>query len=161
MDIASLQAAWTGLSAAGTIAKGLVNLNTMAEVQAKAIELNDKIIAAQNSMFAAQATQAELIANISELEKELVRVKAWERQKQRYKLISPWPGRAVYALKESMSEGEPPHWICANCYENGKRSILQARHQRGQWASIECQSCMSQITSPNRSAEEPQYAPGD
>ena len=59
-----------------------------------------------------------------DLEKEIARVKAWDEQKQRYELISPWQGAVTYALKKARSNSEPPHWICTKCYEDGRKSIL-------------------------------------
>ena len=96
----------------------------MADVQSKAIELQQIILSAQSSALAAQSEQFSLLNKISELEKEVARVKAWEEQKQRYALVSPWQGAVTYALKKASSNAEPPHWICANCYEDGRKSIL-------------------------------------
>src|SRR3712207_5855457 len=107
-DMALFQAAMTGLKTAADIALGLNKLNTMAEVNAKAIELQQIIMHVQSSALTAQSEQAALIQRVRDLETELVRVKAWEAEKQRYKLVQPWPGKGsiVYALKESMSNGE-------------------------------------------------------
>jgi hypothetical protein len=66
-----------------------------------------------------------MIHEISRLKEELARVKAWDETKKRYQLISPTPGSFVYALKEESKGTEPPHWICATCYEDGRKSILQ------------------------------------
>jgi hypothetical protein len=75
MDIASIVGAVNSLKVAGDIAKGLISLNTMAEVQSKAIELNQKIIDAQHQIFAANAAQTELVERIRELEGQVTRMK--------------------------------------------------------------------------------------
>lgn len=124
MDIGSIAAATASLKVAGEIAVGLINLRADAEIQAKAIELNQKIIAAQHDVFAANAAQSALIQRIGDLEKEIAHIKAWEETKQRYKLISPWNGAFVYALKAQCDTSEPPHWLCEKCYEDGRKSIL-------------------------------------
>jgi len=125
MDLALIQGTISGLKTAADIAKGLMELKSMSDVQAKVIELQSAILAAQNSALSANADQAAMADEIRALKEEIACVKAWQTKKKRYKLYSPWAGAVVYALKESMSEGEPPHWICTQCYENGKPSILQ------------------------------------
>lgn len=125
VDMGSITAAVGSLKVAGDIAMGLINLKTMAEVQAKAIELNQKIIAAQHEIFAANAAQSTLVERVRDLEKQIARMEAWEAQKKRYQMASVLAGTTIYALKKSMSDGEPPHYICASCYQTGHRSILQ------------------------------------
>lgn len=122
---AELVAATESLKVAGQIAVGLIDLKTTTEVQSKAIELNQKILAAQHELFAANTAQAALIERVRDLESEITRMKDWETEKNRYQLATPYIGCLVYALKKAMSNGEPPHYICTRCYENGKRSILQ------------------------------------
>jgi hypothetical protein len=136
MDMGSISAAVTSLRLAGDIAKGLISLKTTAEVQTKAIELGQQIIDAQQQVFAFNAERATLLERIRELEDQVERMKDWETQKQRYKLVAPFPGCMVYALQKSMSEGEPPHYLCASCFQEGARSILQGsmgRHTKEGW----------------------------
>jgi hypothetical protein len=79
-----------------------------------------------------------LVDEISGLKKRIADFETWNAQKQRYSLHRPWSGATVYALKESASDREPAHWICADCYENGKRSILQSRHPKGGYEEFFC-----------------------
>jgi hypothetical protein len=122
-----IQGTITGLKAASDIAKSLIEIKTLSEVGGKVIELQSAIFSAQSNALTAQAEQASLVDKIRALEEEITCIKAWDSQKQRYSLESPWAGAFVYSLKESMKESEPPHWICTDCYENGKRSIIQER----------------------------------
>jgi len=162
MDIGQIGAAVSSLKVAGEIAVGLVNLKTMAEVQAKAIELNQKILAAQYALFDANAAQTTLIQRVSELEKQIASMEAWETQKQRYKMTSPFNGCTVYALQKSMSEGEPPHYICANCYQNRKPSILQngtsTSKEGGSWGLLVCPVCKAECRTGYRPGSGRKYA---
>lgn len=108
VDMLMLQGAVTGLKMAGDIAKGFLKLNSMSEVQGLTIELQSTILAAQTSALAAQAEQSSMIQRISELEKEIARIEAWEEEKQRYQLVAAWDGCFLYALKES-SKGTNQH----------------------------------------------------
>lgn len=127
VDLALITGTISGLKTAGDIAKSILEIKSISDVRAKVIELQSAILSAQSSALEANANQSALVEKIRTLEKEIADIKAWDTQKQRYKLISPWNGAFVYSLKESMSESEPPHWICANCYEGGIKSILQER----------------------------------
>ena len=126
-DMALIQGAISGLKIAGDIAKGFLQLKTMADVQGKVIELQSAILSAQTSAIAAQSDQFAMLEQVGALKQEIARMKAWETTKQRYELHSPYAGTFVYALKEGMGASEPAHWICAKCYEDGKRSILQVQ----------------------------------
>jgi len=113
MDMAMIQGTITGLKVAGDIAKGLLDLKSLADVQGKVIELQSAILSAQSSALAANAAQSAMVDEIGALKEEVTRIKAWESQKERYQLEKIWENGAVaYALKKSMSGAEPPHWIC-------------------------------------------------
>jgi len=160
VDMGSITAAVASLKAAGEIALGLVKLKTVAEVQAKAIELNQKIIEAQHEIFAANAAQTTLIQRVSELERQIASIEGWERQKQRYQMATPFAGMTVYALRATMSEGEPPHYICANCYQNGRRSILQMAKTKDSWTIFVCPNpaCRAETRTPYRGGVSVKYA---
>lgn len=144
MDIASIGAAVTSLRAAGDIAKGLISLKTMAEVQSKAIELNEKIIDAQHRIFEANSAQTALVERVRELEGQIADMKNWDAQKERYQLVTPYTGIPVYALKKAMSNGEAAHYLCANCFQNGKRAFLQHGMTKDGWVTIVCSACRSE-----------------
>ena len=158
MDLGQITSAVSSLKVAGDIAVGLINLKTMAEVQSKAIELNQKIIAAQHDIFAANAAQTALIERVRELEKQIAEMKAWEGQKQRYKLAIPSSGATVYALRKSMSNGEPPHYLCTNCFQAGKPSILQNLKDKEGWHVLVCANCKAIVRTPYRGSSPAKYA---
>ena len=83
MDLSLIQGTITGLKLAGDIAKGFMELKSMAEVQGKMIELQSAILSAQSSALSANADQAAMVDEIRLLKEEIARVKAWEAQKQR------------------------------------------------------------------------------
>src|ERR1700682_283801 len=115
------------LKTAADIAVGLGKLHTMAEVNAKAIELQTAILGLQSDAFTAQAQQSAMVQQIRDLEEKLARVEAWEETKKRYQMVTPWPGATVYALKRESAGTDPPHLICTTCYEDRRKSILNAR----------------------------------
>jgi hypothetical protein len=157
MDISLLQGTVASLKLAGDIAKGFLQLKSISDVQAKVIELQSVILSAQGDALAAQAQQTAMLEEIRNLKEEITCVKAWEKEKQRYKLISPWQGLLLYALKENCSFSEPPHWICTNCYENGRKSILNLMRKQNVVAFILfCPACRAEYLT--RSATSPPVA---
>jgi len=85
------------------------------------------------------------LERIRKLEEEMTRLKAWDAEKQRYQLTEIGPGVVAFVLKEGMSQGEPPHQICANCCANGKKSYLQ-RHLSGpSLERLKCNTCGESI----------------
>lgn len=146
----------SSLNAAIQLTKALIGVRDAAMIDAKVIELRDHLIEAQNSIMQSQAEKATLIKRVHDLEKELADIKAWEEEKQRYQLIAPWPGVYVYALKESCKGSEPPHWICEQCYQDGRKSILHnaQKYDRRIHHTVKCPRCKFEAT---RHDEERKY----
>ena len=163
VDMGSIAAALGGLKTAGEIAKALLQMKSDAERQAKVIELQSVILAAQSSAISAQSDQFAMLEEVRKAKEELAKVKAWETEKQRYRLAQPFSGCMVYALQKSMSDGEPPHYICAACYQQGRRSILQGvegrpRKEGGRLlGSYNCPVCKSEAYTGYVDAPAPRY----
>lgn len=99
-------------------------------------------------------------------EAEVKRLKDWEGDKRRYKLVSPYRGFMVYALHRVMSDGEPPHYLCASCFQKGLRSILQGMETgfrrkasaTGNSLSVyACPDCKAEAMTPYSDIPAPKY----
>ncbi len=104
------------------------------------IEMQGTIIAAQAVALEAQAEQGRLASRIAQLEEATVRSRVWEEEKALYVLASTfdWGTPIAYQLRdEARRDGEPEHFICPNCYEDGMKSILQFRSGFG----LRCLKC--------------------
>lgn len=160
MDMALIQGTISGLKTAADIAKSLMEMKSVSDIQGKVIELQSAILAAQSSALAANADQSAMAEEIRALKEEMARVKAWESQKQRYQLTQFGRESAlVYALKKSVSNSEPAHYLCAKCYEDGKRMILQPKQING-FANLSCPSCGIVLAAHQRLLPAPEYANG-
>lgn len=144
VDLALFQGAVTALKSAADLAIGLSNIKTVSEVQAKAVELQQIILAAQTSALATQSEQFALLEKLRDLEKEIADVKAWEAEKNKYELKEVIPNVLVYSFKEDSGSSEPPHKLCANCYQDERKSILQQEYVKGGVALI-CHACSGEI----------------
>jgi DNA polymerase IIIc chi subunit len=106
---------------------------------------NDAVIELQEKILGAQTAEAALIQQVGELEREVASLRAWEAEKQRYELQELPPGVFVRVLKPSMASGEPIHRLCAKCYEDGKKSILQCVGKNRGLDTLNCHGCGARV----------------
>jgi hypothetical protein len=111
-------------------------------IKAKVAEVNTQILAAQQSALAAQRDQFTLVDRVRDLEKEIARLEAWDTEKERYHLVPIGAGAFAYSVKRDTQGTDPPHQICANCYQNGRKSILHKEMlSPGRSEILGCQHC--------------------
>lgn len=146
VSMTDIEAGMAGLKTAFDIARGIRDIADAAERNSKIVDLQRSIMDAQAGAIQAQQLHTEDVKRIAELEAEIAHLRTWEGEKQRYVLYSPQAGATVYALKPGMEAGEPPHWLCANCYQQSKKSILQGKSTQSRTATWECPNCTSVVT---------------
>lgn len=161
MDFSLFTGALGSIQAAGEIVKNIGAIKTASEVNAKAAELTSIILSLQNDVGVAMAAQMELVQENLELKDQLAAVEDFRSDAKRYKLFEPWFGSLVYALKFTMSDGEPAHYLCASCYQSHKKSILQVTTMPPSgWAYFQCPACKSAVRTDSSGGGVPaQYAP--
>ena len=130
-DAAIITAGFQSLKASFEIGKALLKMGISAEIKDRIREMNDGILAAQESAIASQQHESALLKQISALEKQITDFEAWAAEAETYKLANvrtpnhPMGLAFAYAPKEGTHTGEPPHFICASCYQERHKSILQ------------------------------------
>lgn len=91
-----------------------------------------------------------MIERIRDLQEQIVQLKAWETEKQRYEFKTFGGGVACF-LKPETQGTEPMHPICANCYARGKISYLAKipddaiRAARNAGTVYQCFECPTKI----------------
>ncbi len=138
VGILEIKAGYEGAKAALDIAKGINSLKTETAINGAIIEIQRHVVDAQRGLSAS-------LQRIDELEKEIVGLKSWAAEKERYQLREFPAGSFAYALQVEKAEGEPAHNLCPNCYQEGHKAILQtvARHSNGHIVS--CLRCKAEI----------------
>jgi hypothetical protein len=134
---AEVLAGVAALKNAFDIAKAIKGMSDAAAINAAVIELQGQILAAQTDQFA-------LLEQKQVLEEKVTKLETWEAEKQRYELKALRDGVPIfaYALKEAMAAGEPPHFICPDCYQRAVKSILnQVTRVPGTCRVQICQTC--------------------
>jgi hypothetical protein len=144
--IAEVTAAFTSLNAAKGIIQGMDALRSEEQLRNVKIELQGLVLDAQQGLFSAQQEQTAATERIRALEAEIVRMKDWTAETQRYERADTGNGTIAYRLKAGMESGEPPHWLCPQCFLEGKPSILQPEKYAGGTTVLHrCNSCKTAL----------------
>ncbi|WP_422004914.1 hypothetical protein [Pyruvatibacter mobilis] len=134
MVVAETAAGLGALKAALDIAQGMSNLNKDAEFNLRSIELQQKIIEAQQAAMQSNERQSLLQRQVDELRDA-------KADLSRYRLVDHGDETFAYELKDGDASGDPPHKICPRCFMNNKKSVLQfVQRQNGQ-RKYECPEC--------------------
>lgn len=151
--IAEIQAGYAGTKAALDIAKGVLSLKSETDRNQAVIEIQRHVMEAHRALFAAEQEYAVSLKRIDALEAEIARMKDWSGEMGRYEARNVSRGAMVYMLKMGMENGEEPHWLCANCFTDRRKSFLQPKGGPGP-ASGEvkygCDTCNGYLSVPNR-----------
>lgn len=143
-DLTAVVGVLTSLRNAVELTKDFLKVRD-ATMKGKVADLQGEIYTARASALSAQATQAELIDEIASMKKQIAEFSTWEGEKQRYQLKEIAPGAFAYVLKPDAGGGQPPHWICANCYQHRHTSILQGAGQTHWATTYTCPQCAASI----------------
>lgn len=144
VDISAIAGTVSALKGAVDIAQAIKGLSDAQAIQTKVIDLNSKILEAQSAAFAANDERLALLEQIRQLERKIASFETWEAEKERYELKDIGRGSLAYALREGMRGTEPPHNLCAACYQNGKKSILQPKSD-GFLRLMICHACQARL----------------
>jgi len=134
-----LPQALSSLSAALNIGKSLVEIRDSAKFQEAVIQFNSAIIDAQSKIISSQTEQSSLTAKIGELEKECMRLKNWESEREKYTRKEIAVGVFAYIENNFVGQTQNAHKYCCNCFDNYKKSTLQQFYiQEGRKLGLSC-----------------------
>ena len=114
--------------------KKLLGAKDAAARNALAIDLTKEVLAIK---------QADTIlqTELNELREKVANFESWHIEKQRYSLVKLEPGILVYRMKSDMEYAEPPHELCADCYNNNRKSFLHVTSNRYGFTYWKCNIC--------------------
>lgn len=139
-----IMSAIEGVRAAKEVISASNDLRNFNEITAALAKVNADLIAAQESALSAQHARAALEKEVGLLKEEIVRLKDFHAHKERYRLHPLESGMFVYAHKDGMEDGEPPHYLCQNCTDQGKVARLQPV-RLGKITMYICAHCKVQV----------------
>jgi len=118
--------------------------------------LNMKILELQNSIFSLHKENLDLKNQIEACKARKIEDKQWRKTAERYCLISLGAGTQVYAYQPRDGDATPPHYLCASCFQEKKKSILQKTGYNHLGAVYKCHPCGQEVIDysdkPNDSA---------
>jgi len=97
--------------------------HTITQVQA---ELLEKLLTIQTGALALQEKHSALIHDKEELIKKIEEFEQWRNTESEYELKELKTGIFVYSYKNSQQSVVPMHWLCPQCWNDRKKSILQS-----------------------------------
>jgi hypothetical protein len=144
--IAEISAGISSLKTAKELVQGLNSLKTEAALNEVKINLQSLILDAQQGLFAGQEAQSAAAERIRQLEQKLMEFENWTAESERYELADAGQGTMAYRLKPGMENGEPPHWLCATCFQDRKKSHLHKEDQfPGRNTVLRCMPCRTEL----------------
>ena len=134
------------LKTALNLAKEAKDLTDTTAIRGKIIEMQSLIMEAQVSAIDAREAHSAQVETIRELKETIRGFENWDAEKARYELKPIGSGSVAYMLKPEMRGSQPPHWLCANCYEKGQKAFLQRVPSSGAFGIIfECAACSAKM----------------
>jgi hypothetical protein len=145
MVLAEIATSLGSIKTALDILKRLKKAPASGSISTEIADLQSVLIEMQQGIMAANETHTADIGRIRDLEEEVANLKAWDGEKERYELQNVWAGSFVYALKPVAKPSETPHWLCAHCYQNRKKRILQIAYMGMTDNTWLCPDCSTKI----------------
>jgi len=130
MTLQEITASITAIKTATQLTKSILTLNKDTAVNEKAIELQSAIISVQASMLDLQSNYHELLQSKENIEKELLSLKDWDKIESQYDLFEINRDVFVYIPNENHPQHKPRHYLCTNCFQKNKISLLQLRKRK-------------------------------
>lgn len=113
------------VSALNDLLRASKELSNRNEFVAAVSEVNEKLLAANAVALACQEKQAALTQEIDAQKERLMKLEDWEAKMERYELFRFPSGTFAYRLKEGVDPGQPVHYLCPDCVNERKPTILQ------------------------------------
>ena len=135
VDIAT---GYSALTAAFEIAKGIKNIDDRVKLNAAVIELQEKILSAQQA-----ATEAK--ARMQEMERRIQTFDDWAETESRYALKNFGCQTYAYEAKSEHLNELPQHLACPNCFRERRLSILQYDGDYWGKKKFKCLACSKDI----------------
>lgn len=140
-------------TATGNIAKGLETVKTLLKPSEGGSNADVKLALSELTMQIANAQMAnsDLKFKLTALKDELAQINAFQSDLDRYELWETPPCAIVYRLRNTAGEDQPMHYLCPNCVEDRRKSILQGHQYQRQCITCDARFAFEAPTKRTRS----------
>lgn len=138
------------------IAKGISALKSDVDRNESISKILEVLLTVQTNALSVNAIAQELQEEKATLTQKIMEFEKWSETETQYELKEITSGIFVYSHKTAVDPTKPIHWLCAKCYHEQKKSILQrTRHDPGGMHYV-CHSCSSEIIDHSKAIPIPQ-----
>lgn len=153
MDASQLGIVATSLGIARDIAKAMTGIRDFNLLAEKTATLNEALLKLQDGLLAHNASLFELQNKYFEACEETRKLKETLAERNRYTLVSFPSGHFAYRVnvppeQSGASEptgAEPLHYVCQQCFDNGRKVVLQRNFFMSTSGALECRVCKGQV----------------
>lgn len=145
MAIPEITALFSSIKTAHDLVKSLCSLKVEKETAKVLMDTLKVLLSVQSDAYSVLAKCDELVKTKETLEKKIAECDQWTQTESQYKLEEIHRGLFVYTPKHQDEHHQPNHWLCANCWQERKKSILQAEYHHDTAAAYTCQRCKAKI----------------
>ncbi|CUZ07150.1 Uncharacterised protein [Serratia marcescens] len=144
MDLTSFMSLYESVKAVKDVVKAASDLKTDVAINEKATEIYSYLNDVQEKLMALQVEHMSMSRLKDDLERQVIELTQWNEDKSRYALTKLSSGAFVYQLKTADKGDEPVHQLCANCYQQQIKSILQFHGYHKFHSILHCPRCSSE-----------------
>lgn len=136
--VASIQASFA-------IAKGLIAARDEQKIMAVKADLLAQLATALELAVDTIRAKAEHEALIAHLKQEIASMQNWAAEAQTYALTETARGLFTYIKQDNQKPLESTPKLCANCFDQGHKSILQLKRvPEGRQLALVCDRCRAE-----------------
>jgi hypothetical protein len=143
---ADIAAAISAVTLGKELVKLVIKRKIDTAIHEKALELNAAVASLQSEYLDLLSRYQNSLREADHLKQQLINMENWQVEKAKYSLSEIAPSVFVYAIKDNQRAGEPPHWLCPQCYEQKQKSILQRCAKTIEGTTYQCLNCKAEVT---------------
>lgn len=114
------------------------------------INLRERLQTLREDLLTLREEAATLREEKREVEERLANLSNFESERHMYMLVTLESGGVVYVPKESGSgEHQGRIYLCANCFEESRRKILQVQSRNYEFDTYYCPACKATVQAPS------------
>lgn len=148
--IGELTAALASANSLTSIISTAISTKNLADLNKVQIHISELI----GELISAQMATSQLVNEKRELEGRLLELENKLKDFERYELHEMAVGVFAYRLREACKNGEPIHYICPRCRNNGKKFPLQ-RFEDSISITHRCAECQSSYLEQSKPMQQP------
>ena len=144
MEVAQVVTALGGIKTLIELMRNFSATKSTSEIEAMRTEMLGQLTDVQLTVLELQDQLGTASQRVQEMEKENERLRDWTSEREKYELKEMGPQAFAYVLKDTQGDGPTPR-LCAHCFENAERSILQSAGFYSVNQVLECPRCKNQV----------------